>query len=215
MGGDRGSRRRHPGAGVPDDGAVGDRDRPAHGRALPGGNAVALTRHGLRRAPWLGIALGALLALAPASTSSGRSARTPAVLYGATIDRITGLSQTLAALGALPERPTLRVVFDRSEPASYYAAAARRLDGVSSVMGELLDSSAERSISATALRTRTRSYLGRLGPYVSIWELGNELNGNWIGPYAAVAAKTRAAFSVLSAAHVPLALTLYANDFGP
>lgn len=169
----------------------------------------------MRRTAGLGLALGALLCLPPPATGSRRPREARGVLYGATIDRIAGLSQTLTSLRALPDRPTLRVVFDRSEPARYYAAATRRLAGVSFVMGELLDSSAERSISASALRTRARTYLRELGPHVSVWELGNELNGNWTGPYAQVAAKTRAAFSVLSAARAPLALTLYANDFAP
>ena len=169
----------------------------------------------MRRTAGLGLALGALLCLPPLATGSRRPREARGVLYGVTIDRITGLSETLTSLRALPDRPTLRVVFDRSEPARYYAAATRRLAGASFVMGELLDSSAERSISASALRTRARTYLRQLGPYVSVWELGNELNGNWTGPYAQVAAKTRAAFSVLSAARAPLALTLYANDFAP
>jgi hypothetical protein len=82
-------------------------------------------------------------------------------------------------------------------------------------MGELLDSSAERSITVPALRARARSYLHQLGRHVSIWEVGNELNGNWTGPYHQVAAKTRAAFSVLSQSSASLALTLYANDFAP
>ncbi len=169
----------------------------------------------MRLVGWTAAALIGSLGLAVSGESSVRSAKPGPVLYGATVDRISGLTQMRSALASLPDRPTVRVVFDRSEPASYYTAATHQLDGVSWVMGELLDSSAERSISASELRTRARSYLRQLGPYVSVWEVGNELNGNWTGPYSQVAAKTRAAYSVLGAAHVPLALTLYANDFAP
>ena len=150
-----------------------------------------------------------------ASAGSRPPSQPGRILYGVTVDRITHLSQLRSALGALPERPTLRIVFDRSEPPGYYAAATQRLAGVSWVMGELLDSSQERTIGVAALARRARAYLRRLGSHISIWEVGNELNGNWTGPYPQVAAKTSAVFSALSAAHVSTALTLYANDFGP
>jgi hypothetical protein len=160
--------------------------------------------------------LALIISLCLAMTAGGFAhlARPPAILYGATVDRITRLAATRSALAELPERPTIRVVFDRSEPAGHYVRATRQLATAGRVMGELLDSSAERSISASGLRARASSYLARLGPSVSVWEVGNELNGSWTGPYARVAAKTRAAFSVLRSAHAPLALTLYANDFG-
>jgi hypothetical protein len=162
------------------------------------------------------LALIASLSLPASIARSSPDASRPAkVLYGATVDRITQLGGTRRALAQLPDRPTVRVVFDHSEPAAYYTAATRSLASVGRVMGELLDSSAERSITVPALRARARSYLHALGQHVSIWEVGNELNGNWTGPYRQVAAKTRAAFSVLSQSHASLALTLYANDFGP
>lgn len=118
-------------------------------------------------------------------------------------------------LAALPQRPTVRLVLDRFEPPGYYATSVKQLASTGWVMGELLDSSQERTINASELRRRAWSYLHRLGRSVSIWEVGNELNGSWTGRYAQVAAKTRAAYSVFRAAHVPTAITLYANDFGP
>jgi hypothetical protein len=157
---------------------------------------------------------GPPFALTPRGVNPGGPADAPGrVLYGVTVDRIGHLPQLRTALASLPQHATVRVVFDRSEPASDYVRAVRALSGVSSVMGELLDSSAERSISASQTRTRTRRYVHALGRSVSIWEVGNELNGNWTGPYAQVAAKTRAAFSVIHAAGDRSVLTLYANDF--
>lgn len=161
------------------------------------------------------IAVLMLLCLA-AAPAAGTTPRVPGrVLYGVTIDRIAHLAQMRATLAALPDRPTVRVVFDRSEPPMHYASAAQQLAGTAWVMGELLDSSQERAIGVAALKARARAYLHRLGTSVSVWELGNELNGNWTGPYAQVAARTRAAFSVLGPAHATTAITLYANDFGP
>lgn len=160
-------------------------------------------------------ALTGLLCLACSASAAMRSTHPGPVLYGATIDRTTHLGEMLSALATLPERPTVRIVYDRSEPASYYATATRRLAGSAWVMGELLDSSAERSITAAQLRARTHAYLRALGSYVTIWEVGNELNGDWTGPYPQVAAKARAAFAVVHGAGARTAITLYANDFGP
>ncbi len=159
-------------------------------------------------------ALIGLLALATPSAGTTQ-AQPGSVLYGVTIDTIAHLAQIRSSLVALPQRPTVRVVFDRSEPASYYVQATQSISQVGWVMGELLDSSAERSITAHQLRTRTQAYLRTLGASVSIWEVGNELNGNWTGPYSQVAAKAKAAFSVVHAAGARTAITLYANDFAP
>lgn len=159
-----------------------------------------------------------LAALASLTLAGGAGATTQPsapgrVLYGVTVDQINHLSQVRSSLAALPQRPTVRVVFDRSEPASYYSGATRTISGVGSVMGELLDSSEERSITTSQLEARTRTYLHALGAHVAVWEVGNELNGNWTGPYSQVAAKTRAAFSVIHGAGARTAITLYANDF--
>jgi|SRR5579859_5274682 len=65
-----------------------------------------------------------------------------APLFGVTIDDIGHLGSMVSALAGLPEKPAARVYFDVREPARYYAAAVRRISRVSTVMGELLDSSA-------------------------------------------------------------------------
>ncbi|MGO9487470.1 MAG: hypothetical protein ACLQBB_00400, partial [Solirubrobacteraceae bacterium] len=116
---------------------------------------------------------------------------------------------------ALPRRPTARVYFDVHEPAGYYLPALGQIHAVSSVMGELLDSSDEKAISTVAFQARVQSYLATLGGLVDIWEIGNEVNGNWTGPYETVAAKLTEAYEDVSDARRPAALTLYENDFGP
>jgi hypothetical protein len=152
---------------------------------------------------------GAALCAAPVSMAAG----TP--LWGVTVDDISHLQELTDGLAALPDRPSTRVYFDVREPAQYYAAAVEQFDRVGSVMGELLDSSDEKSISTAAFQLRVQSYLQALGPRVAIWEIGNEVNGNWTGRYATVEAKLAEAFDDVSAAGQKTALTLYANDFGP
>jgi hypothetical protein len=152
---------------------------------------------------------GVALSAAPVSAAAG------APLWGVTVDDISRLHELTDGLAALPDRPTTRVYFDVREPAQYYAAAVEQIDRVGSVMGELLDSSDEKSISTAAFQARVQSYLQTLGPRVGIWEIGNEVNGNWTGRYATVEAKLAEAFDDVSAAGQKTALTLYANDFGP
>ncbi|HTW40842.1 MAG TPA: hypothetical protein VMD79_00815 [Solirubrobacteraceae bacterium] len=154
-------------------------------------------------------------AVAQATARAGADAPRDAPLYGVTIDKLTHLRETLNSLAALPERPTTRVYFNAHEPASYYAQALPEIDGVSAVLGELLDSSEEKSISTEAFQARVQSYLQTLGSEVNIWEVGNEVNGNWTGPYPVVAAKLSEAYEDVAAAGGESALTLYANNFGP
>jgi hypothetical protein len=114
----------------------------------------------------------------------------------------------------LPERLTTRVYFNVSEPASYYASAVLKLHTVSRVMGELLDSGDATSISTLAFQSRVEEYLGALGTSVDLWEIGNEVNGNWTGPYATGAAKIDEAYSDVAATGGDTALTLFANEYG-
>ena len=48
-------------------------------------------------------------------------------------------------------------------------------------MGEILDSFFVKNISTAAYGTRTTEYLNTLGDNVDIWEIGNEINGEWLG----------------------------------
>ena len=144
-------------------------------------------------------------------------ARTPPSppLYGVTIDRIAGIAAVVAAERLLPEHPTTRVYFNVSEPAGYYASAVTLLHTVSLVMGELLDSSDATRISTSAFQSRVENYLDTLGSSVDLWEIGNEVNGNWTGPLATGAAKIDEAYRDVAARGGKTALTLFANEYGP
>jgi hypothetical protein len=135
----------------------------------------------------------------------------PSPLYGDTVDDVSNVAGTVAGLRNLPQAPTTRLYFDVGEPASYYTAAINALRPVSYIMGELLDSSDETSISTSAYNTRVNSYLAAFGSKVDLWEIGNEVNGNWTGSYPTVSAKLTEAYNDVSAAGKSSALTLYYN----
>jgi hypothetical protein len=132
-----------------------------------------------------------------------------------TVDNVGNMQAVLASERALPERPMTRVYFNVTEPASYYTSPVSRLHAVSGVMGELLDSSDATRITTSAFQSRVESYLSDLGSSVDIWEIGNEVNGDWTGPYATGAEKIDEAYNDVEAAGADSALTLYANEFAP
>ena len=166
-------------------------------------------------AAFLAAVLTAMGTSGPAPVGGGRTSASNTPIYGVTIDRIGGIATVVAAERSLPKRPTTRVYFDVSEPASYYASAVWLLHTVSRVMGELLDSSDATSISPSTFQSRVEDYLNTLGSSVDLWEIGNEVNGNWTGPYASGAAKVDEAYSDVATKGGETALTLYANEYGP
>ncbi len=154
-----------------------------------------------------------LALLASPSVASAQPSAAP--LYGVTIDNIGRVGTIVAAERGLPSRPTTRVYFNVSEPASFYRAAVSDVHSVSNVMGELLDSGDATHITTSAFQTRVESYLSTLGSAVSIWEVGNEVNGNWTGPYSDGSAKLTEAYADVAAHGATAALTLFANEFAP
>lgn len=127
------------------------------------------------------------------------------------MDDITGIGQIAAGLRQLPQTPTARIYFDVAEPAQYYASAVNTLRPVSYLMGELLDSSDETSITASAFNARVRSYVAAFRNKIDLWEIGNEVNGNWTGRYQTVRAKLTSAYRDVTAAGKRTALTLLYN----
>jgi len=61
------------------------------------------------------------------------------------------------------------------------------------------------------LDRRVKSYVSTLGSAVDIWEIGNEVNGDWTGSYTKVDAKLTEAYDVVTSAGARSALTLYYN----
>ena len=92
-----------------------------------------------------------VLTLSPIVASAQTSAEP---LYGVTIDNIGRINTIVSAESKTPNRPTTRMYFNVSEPASYYRAAVSDVDSVSNVMGELLDSSDATHITTSAFQTR-------------------------------------------------------------
>ncbi len=81
-------------------------------------------------------------------------------------------------------------------------------------MGEILDSQFVRDVTVAQYTQRTSDYLAAFPSGVDIWEVGNEINGNWLeasggGAATDVAAKMMGAFDLVKTAGGRTALTLY------
>jgi len=144
---------------------------------------------------------------APASSTPERPAR----IWGVTLDDVTHARALASSLRRLPERPTARVVFDPGMRPRSYAAALRRIHPVADVLGQPVDSSETASYSVAAYRSRFAAYVAAFPRAVDVWEIGNEVNGEWTGRPADVVAKTLAGYRAARGAGKPTALTLYFN----
>ncbi|MDB5869473.1 MAG: putative transrane protein [Polaromonas sp.] len=144
------------------------------------------------------------------STASGRVVPTP--LYGVTVDDVSGLDSITQSLSRLAKKPTTRIVFDEFVDPGYYRNPAVQINKVSYVMGEVLDSFYMPQYSVPAYVDRTRQYLAALSDVVDIWEIGNEINGEWLGNNADVVAKMTGAYDLVKSQAKTTALTLYYNQ---
>lgn len=133
-------------------------------------------------------------------------------IYGVTISNPWNqMPAIMKSLSTLAFKPTARVVFDEFVPASDYKPIVDELQSASYVMGEILDSYYMPKYSVQAYKDRTTEYLNSLGSSVNIWEIGNEINGEWLGDTTSVKAKMTAAYDIVKAANKTTALTLYYN----
>ena len=138
--------------------------------------------------------------------------RVPSPIYGVTVDNVSNLPDIVESLKRLSHKPTTRIVFDLHVPASRYVAASSKIHAVSYVMGEVVDSFFMAKYNVGDYLTRTSNYLKMLGDNVDIWEIGNEINGDWLGNTSDVVAKMTGAYDRVKAAGKTTELTLYYNQ---
>lgn len=136
----------------------------------------------------------------------------PTPLVGVTTDSISNVSAIVASLNSINAVPTTRIVFDENVPAADYRDATVKIRNVSYVMGEILDSFYVKTYTVQDYLKRTSEYLAALGDVVDIWEVGNEINGEWLGNNADVVAKMTGAYDLVKAQGKTAELTLYYNQ---
>ncbi|MBV8147783.1 MAG: hypothetical protein JO092_01685 [Candidatus Eremiobacteraeota bacterium] len=142
-------------------------------------------------------------------------AKPPDPLVGMTYDHLGG--DYTAPVTSLGVRPTIRIPFDPDTTPSDYAAGVRNLAPIAHLMAEPVDSSEVKATPLAAYRSKFATFLAAFQNF-ELWEVGNELNGEWLGGKAYThavglsnppVAKAYAAWKVVSAARKATVLTLY------
>lgn len=138
------------------------------------------------------------------STAPGRPI--PDTLYGVTTEIVSNLPALETSLGRHAKRPTTRVVFQQGTSPSYYSEPVERLRSKSYIMGQILDSTALEATSASNYASRTRNFVNQFKDKIDIYEIGNELNGEWVGSPSSTYAKVQAAYNVVEKENAHLKL---------
>lgn len=133
-------------------------------------------------------------------------------IFGITIaDPWTTIPQLKDALSSHCIKPTARIVFDEWMEAKEYTCVVNEIATASFIMGELLDSYYIPDYSVKQYTDRTKEYLDEFENIVDIWEIGNEINGDWLGNTHEVVQKLEGAYTLVAARGKKTALTLYYN----
>ena len=104
-----------------------------------------------------------------------------APLRGITITSIKDIDQTLSVIRSSEKKLTVRVVIQPNVSMDEYKRAIEALRPHAYIMVEILDATNWTPASAESLSSITEEAIEALGDKVDIWEVGNELNGSWLG----------------------------------
>jgi hypothetical protein len=128
-----------------------------------------------------------------------------------TIDDISSLNSIVTSLNNLCRKPTARIVFDEWQPATEYTQAVNNIHNVSYIMGEILDSYYMSQYSYPQYVDRVNEYFNAFSTKVDLWEVGNEVNGEWLGSIDSVVNKVSAAYDIVKGSNKKTEMTLYYN----
>lgn len=158
----------------------------------------------------MSLALALLLAASAAHNHPNLTDR----VWGMTVDDLSHVDPVVSGLSQFKVRPTARLVFDPSGSPDYYRQAVTRIHDVANVMGEPVDSAPPSGrLTVADYRRKMAAYMDGLGDSVDIWEIGNEVNGDWTGDSSMMAAKIQAGLEEARERKVRTAVTLFYSDF--
>jgi hypothetical protein len=149
--------------------------------------------------------VGLMYGSASGGSIAGRSVPVP--LYGVTLDDVSKSSSEANSLAHMVHQPTARIVFDAGTNASYYVKPIQQFRSAAYIMGLLADSYYMSKYTPSNIKTWTQNYTATLGSLVDIWEIGNEVNGDWLG--SNTIAKIEAMYDVVASQGGATALTFF------
>jgi hypothetical protein len=115
----------------------------------------------------------------------------PEPIHGVTVDNkydirdSAFLPKLIESLRRLSVKPTVRIVYTPGAKEGYFSAtsyldATRQIRGVGYVFGQPVDSFYMKCFTPAEHLARFKDYVTTLGSIVDIWEVGNEINGEWL-----------------------------------
>ncbi|SCZ86733.1 hypothetical protein [Nitrosomonas mobilis] len=131
----------------------------------------------------------------------------PAPIYGVTFDNVSNFPAKVTALQKLPHMPTVRIVLDPETIPADYSTPINAMKKSAYIMAELQDSADMKLQTINSFKSRAQIFFNGLKDSVDIWEVGNEINGDWLGTN--VKNKLRAGFKVLDDAGATTAITFF------
>ncbi len=140
------------------------------------------------------------------ATQTGGLRPFPDTIYGVTTESVEQLNSLVDSLDRHTKMPTTRIVFQDGMNVSSYTSAVNQIYPKSYIMGEILDSTGLGNMSVENYRTRSRNFVNAFSDKIDVWEIGNELNGEWVGQPADIRAKTQAAYDVVEKENATLNL---------
>ncbi|EHJ51539.1 hypothetical protein [Streptococcus macacae] len=162
-----------------------------------------------------GIVLWLLYVRAVPKTSSN-AIKSHQKLYGVTVDDSwygkVKTADIVAALKAMPVKPTVRIVMSKDRSAKAYQPLFQKIHQVAYIMASPVDSYEMNLYKDTAsYQKRFKEAYQQLSAYTDIWEIGNEVNGtDWIKQKdQLISHKLSAAYDTISSAGGKTALTFY------
>lgn len=130
-------------------------------------------------------------------------------LHGITLESIEDFPASHQIIADNEQPLTVRLVMDLELDLREYQDEVADLSSVSSVMVQLADSEQLGQLSTSQYAQRAAEAVKLFGDNVDIWEIGNELNGEWVGKSPEeINEKVLAAHQVIAAAGGQTALTL-------
>ncbi len=115
----------------------------------------------------------------------------PEPIHGVTVDNKNDirdsafLAKVLDSLRHLSVTPTVRIVYTPGNKGGSFAAtsyldATRQIKSVGYVFGQPVDSFYMKCFTPAEHLARFKDYVTALGAFVDFWEVGNEINGEWL-----------------------------------
>ena len=135
--------------------------------------------------------IGMVFFLSALGVGSRAQSLVPAPIHGVTVDDKNDirdgafLAELLDSLKHLSVKPTVRIVYTPGNKRGYFSAnlyldATRQIKSVGYVLGQPVDSFYMKCFTPAEHLNRFKDYVTTLGTFVDIWEVGNEINGEWL-----------------------------------